>query len=349
MEIGGFDTTKNSLRISVDWLSFTVKSFTDWKNLASHFGLAISHFQDDLIGSYGYRKRARHMLYDISFLYDGNDDMGIHVDVSGSAVGYFLQCYLDKNTCSKTPFGSVAYEVNSFDDTILGDVLKEVLDMGQLSRLDLAVDDVGCNYYTLSELCEIFHSGLYTSRFRKYKEVYEASKIKCTGSTIYLGSTKSEMLIRIYDKQLEQNSKKNDSIQTPWTRWEIQLRKERATSVASFLAVGQSLPNVAIGILSNYLRLIVKDNVRDSRCSTAPKWLDFLAGIQKIRICQPIPEKNIDDKKEWLMKQVAPTLSAIYELDGDLSFIYSLIENGSLRWSAELEKIVHASQYVETL
>lgn len=341
MLIGGFDTTKNGLRISVDWLSFTVKTFTDWETLSDYFGLSLNHFQDDMIGAYGYKKRARHMLYDISFLYDGNDDMGIHVDVSGSAVGYFLQCYLDKNTCSVTPFGSVAYEVTSFDDTILGDLLKEILDMGQLSRLDLAVDDVGCQYYTLSELREVFHNGLYTSRFRKYKEVFEASKIECTGSTIYLGSTKSEMLIRIYDKQLEQ------SAQTPWTRWEIQLRKERATVAASFLAAGQTLPDVACGIFSNYLRLIVKDNVRDSRCSTAPKWSDFLAGVKKLRICQPVLEKNLDDKKKWLMKFVAPTLSTIYESDGDLSFIYSMIKYGSLHRSIQLQKLVQAYQYAE--
>lgn len=347
MEIGGFDTTKNGLRISVDWLSFTVKTFTDWKTLSDYFGLSLEHFQDDMIGSYGYKKRARHMLYDISILYDGNDDMGIHVDVSGSAVGYFLQCYLNKNTCSVTPFGSVAYEVTSFDDTVLSDLLKEILDMGQLSRLDLAIDDIGGNYYLLPELCEIFHKNLYTSRFRTYKEVYEATKTECTGSTIYLGSTKSEMLIRIYDKQLEQNSKKNGSVQTHWTRWEIQLRKERATVAGSFLAAGQTLPDVACGILSNYLRLIIKDNVRDSRCSTASKWSNFLAGIKKIRICQPVAEKNLDDKKKWLMKFVAPTLSTIYELDGDLSFIYSMIKYGSLHRSIQLQKLIQASQYTE--
>lgn len=348
MEIGGFDTTKNGLRISVDWLSFTIKTFTDWKTLSDYFGLSLEHFQDDMIGSYGYKKRARHMLYDISFLYDGNDDMGIHVDVSGSAVGYFLQCYLNKNTCAVTPFGSVAYEVTSFDDTVLSDLLKDILDMGQLSRLDLAIDDIGCNYYTLSELREVFYNDLYTSRFRGgYTEIYKHSKSGCSGSTFYFGSVNSDMRIRIYDKQLEQNSKKNDSVRIPWTRWEIQLRKERATVTASFLAVGQTLPDVACGILSNYLRLIVKDNVRDSRCSTAPKWSDFLAGIKKIRICQPVAEKNLDDKKKWLMKFVAPTLSTIYELDGDLSFIYSMIKYGSLHRSIQLQKLIQSSQYTE--
>lgn len=344
MIIGNIDTLENGLHLSLDWLSFTVKKTMVWQAVAEYFGLNVVQFQDGLNGSYGYRKRARHMIFSISVLYDGNEDMGIHVDISGSAIGYFLQCYLSKNTCSKTPFDTVAYEVNSFDDTILCDVLKDILDLGQVTRLDLAIDDVGCRYYTVPELDSIFHDGLYTSRFKKFKSIYEGGKDFCSGSSIYLGSRKSELMIRIYDKQLEQKTKKHDVSLSPWVRWEIELHKNRATVVATFLASGKPLPEIAIGILSNYLRLIVRDKTRDSRCSTAPKWHDFLSGIDKLKICQPVSEKTIDEKREWIMKQVAPTISAIYEIDGDLSFIYSLIENGSLRLSPELEHIICTSQ-----
>lgn len=344
MIIGNIDTMENGLCISVDWLSFTVKKVMSWQDVIKYFGLNIKQFQTGLNGSYGYKARVRHMVYPISVLYDGNDGMGVHVDVSGSAVGYFLQCYLDMHMDSETPFGCSAYEVESFNDTILGDVLKDILDIGQLTRFDLAIDDIGCNYYTLPELGDIFRNGLYTSRFKKFKDVYEGGKDFCSGSSIYLGSRQSELMIRIYDKQLEQNSKKHDSILMPWVRWEIELHRDRACAVAAFLVGGKSLPDTAVGILSNYLRLIVKDKSRDSRCSTAQKWLDFLDGIGKVRICQPMEEKTIDDKREWVMRQVAPTLSAIYEIDGDLSFIYSLIENGSVRYSFELENMIRASQ-----
>ena len=344
MIIGNTSTMENGLRVSVDWLSFTVFETMDWKNLVERFGISSELFRDGLTGSYGYKSRVRHVNQSISVLYDGNDGMGMHVDVSGSAVGYFLKCYLSKNTACATPFGEMAYECESFDDTVLGDVLKDILDMGQLTRLDLAIDDVGCAYYSLNELGDIFHRGLYTSRFKKFKDVYEGGKNTCSGRTIYLGSRKSELMFRIYDKQLEQNTKKDGNNQTPWTRWEIELHKDRATAVAAFLVGGKSLSETAVGILSNYLRLINSDNVRDSRCSTSPKWLAFLDGISKVRICQPIPEKTLEEKRAWVERQVGPTLAAIYAIDGDLSFYYSIIESGLSRLSVGLTNMIYTAQ-----
>lgn len=105
------------------------------------------------------------------------------------------------------------------------------------------------------------------------------------------------------------------------------------------IVAGSDLPSCAIGILSQYLRFIVKDNARDTRCSTDPRWESFLDGIKKMRVCQPKVEKTLDDKRDWFKKQVAPTMAAIYEIDGDLSF-YSLIESGSLRYSVELQNMI---------
>lgn len=344
MLIGNLEKMTNGLSISVDWLSFTIKSVKDWKTIAEKFGLSVSQFQDGLNGTNGYRVKARHMIYPISVLYDGREDMGIHVDVSGSAIGFFLQSYLNKNTCSETPFGDVAYEVQEFDDTVLGDVLDSILRLGQLTRLDLAIDDIGCRYFTLPEVSELFKDGLYVSKFRNVKQVSQSSKSGCTGQTVYLGSSKSDLMIRIYDKQAERNCKKQGSVDTPWTRWELQLRKERATVVGSLIAAGMNLPEVALGIFSNYLRFIKRDSDYDSRCSTLPKWLDFLAGIEKLRICQPVPEKSLDEKRDWIISQVAPTFSAICEVDGDLSFVYTVIEDGALRRSPELVRLVQKYQ-----
>lgn len=344
MLIGNLEKTTNGLSVSVDWLSFTIKSITDWKAIVEKFGLSVLQFQDGLNGTNGYRVKARHMVYPISILYDGREDMGIHVDVSGSAIGFFLQSYLNKNTCAETPFGDVAYEVQNFDDTVLGDVLDYILGMGQLTRLDLAVDDIGCKYFTLPEVSKLFTDNLYVSKFRNVKQVSQSSKSGCTGQTVYLGSSKSDLMIRIYDKQAERNCKKQGSIDTPWTRWELQLRKERATAVAALIAGGMNLPEAALGIFSYYLRFIERDSDYDSRCSTLQKWLDFLAEIEKLRICQPVPEKSLDEKRDWVMTQVAPTLSAIYEVDGSLDFFYTVIEDGALRRSPELVRLIQKYQ-----
>lgn len=340
MNIGNDVNLNNGLYLLVDWLEFTIKKFMSLETAISHFGLNINEFNNDLKGAQGYKSRARHIIYPISFLYDGNDDMGIHVSVSGSAVSYFLDCYFKTYDCCDTPFGGVAYEVDDFDDTILKDVLKDILDIGQITRLDLAIDDKGCTYYTCEEVFDIFQNGLYTSRFKTYDSVFKGGKSGCFGRTLYLGSRKSELFIRIYDKQLEQNSKKKGTVSFPWVRWEIELKGARANVVSLLLVGGGALSDITLGILSNYLRFIIKDNARDSRCSTDPKWEAFLNGVRKIRICSPKVEKNIEDKRDWIVKQVAPTLAGIYEIDGDLGFVYQCIDSGRCRLSKELIDII---------
>lgn len=339
MNIGNVNQMENGLYVSVDWITFTVLKNMSYQDVIAYFGLNLEQFQTGLNGAYGYKSRVRHSIYPISVMYDGKEGMGICVTVSGSAVGYFLRSYLNYHTNCKTPFNDFAYDTDSFDATIFSDVLRDILEIGQLTRLDLAIDDLGCNYYTLPELADIFYSGSYVSRFRNFKTEYSGGKCGCTGHTIYLGSRKSELMFRIYDKQLEQRGKGKE-VNSPWVRWEIELHKDRACAAALMLSAGKSLSDVAIGIFSNYLRLINKDNVRDSRCSTSEKWLAFIDGISKLTLCQPIPEKTLEDKKEWLRRQVAPTASAIYQIDGDLSFFYELISSGSSRISSELYHII---------
>lgn len=47
------------------------------------------------------------------------------------------------------------------------------------------------------------------------------------------------------------------------------------------------------------------------------------------------------------MNQVAPTLSVIYKIDGDLSFFYELIEKGGSRLSKELMHIIQKECAIE--
>lgn len=341
MNIGDNEQLINGLSLSVDWLAFTLKQESmSYLDVISFFGLNFEDFLIGLNGMSGYKNRVEHSLYKIKVMYDGNVGMGVHVVVPGSAVGYFLDCYKEKRY-NVTPFGEYAHLSNSFGDSVLADVLKDIMDMGQLTRLDLAVDDFGCKYYSVDELADIFDNGLYTSTFKSYVHIDKRSKGKTLGNTINLGSRKSDLMIRIYDKMLEQNSKKSDDlISDPWVRWEIELHSDRACAVALFLIGGENLSNVTIGILNRYLRLIVRDNDRDSRCSNSEKWDSFLCGIEKVRLCQPIVEKTLKEKEKWLMKQAATSLAAIYCRDGDLSFIYSLIDSGSARMSLKLWNMV---------
>ncbi len=166
--------------------------------------------------------------------------------------------------------------------------MKDVLEIGHFTRIDLAIDDFGSNYYTTDNLIEKRCSFSIVSKFRTCKSLDENSLAnEKLGHTVYFGSTQSEIMLRVYDKQLEQNknlSPDNENyIDFPWTRWELQLRGERANETAKHLVVGINIGSVAIGILSNYFRIIQHDDSNRSRCSNEEKWLRF--SLPMVAIC----------------------------------------------------------------
>ena len=324
----------NDLAISVDWLSWTFKDAPSVEYVVNFMGYDMSSFHLLPKGASGYRSQLRHTGLAISILYDGSEDMGIHIDVSGSAIANLVQHYHDTNMCP-TPFGASAYSTTSFDYTVFTDMLSEIIKRGQITRLDIAIDDIGERYYSLDELHNIFVQKHYVSKFRSWREISEHdNKYYKTGHTIYFGSRSSNIMFRVYDKRLEQISKKQvlEADLSPWVRWEIELKTVRAMQTASLLVAGDSLGNVAIGILSNYFRVIEPDNVRLDRCSTSPKWNEFINSVSAIRLYLPTAPKTLEQTRSWLMKQVAPSFSAVIKASGgDMDFAYKMLASGSNR------------------
>ena len=159
-----------------------------------------------------------------------------------------------------------------------------------------------------------------------------------SGYTIYLGSRTSSIMLRVYDKQLEQNKKleklSEPLIDYPWVRWELELKAERAQQAVNALIDGMSINEVAIGVLSNYFRIIVPDASRTERCTIDPVWEAFTSDILKLALYQAPEPKTIDDTKNWLERQVAASLASVVIADGgDSAFIHYLLKTGSMRLS----------------
>lgn len=333
---GNLSQHSNGLRISIDWLSFTLTEPCSSEIAVSMLGYTLADFQLLPRGLNGYRSQLRHSAYPISIQFDGREGMGVHVDISGSAIQDVLEHYRRKHT-SFTPFGYNAYETYSFNSTVMADLLFEIGSAGHVTRLDLAIDDLGAEFFTLQELSGIFASDGFISKFRKWKELVKRQNGNvCIGHTIYLGSRSSAIMLRIYDKQLEQNEKllKNGEplILRPWVRWELELKEERAQQAAKMLVSGLSLNCVVFGVLSNYLRLIQLDNVRKDRCSTLPKWESFIDGINRLALYCPTESKTLDNTRNWLMKQTASSLAAVVIADGGTTdFVHRLLASGSQR------------------
>lgn len=345
MNMGNCADLSNGLHLSVDWISWTLTETETVDDAILMMGFEFEDFKIQPRGLNGYRSQMRHVSHSISVQFDGNKNMGIHVDVSGSAVHALLTQFYESHL-TKTVFGTDGFETDSFESTVLRELMKEIKRYGHITRLDLAVDDIGTNYYSLPELHDLFISGSYVSRFRGFDEhcSYKQQN-EIAGHTIYLGSRKSSAMLRIYDKQAEQNKKLLSANMPPieysWVRWELELKRERAQSVLELIVSGQDIAYLTMGILANYLCIMENDRSRKERCTVSEKFKAFIDGIGKISLYSSSSEKTIDDTKKWLVRQVAPSLAKIALADGGcIDFLHYLIDNGLNRLTdSQLEMI----------
>jgi phage replication initiation protein len=90
-----------------------------------------------------------------------------------------------------------------------------------------------------------------------------------TGETMYFGSPQSQTLLRIYDKRLELQSKGQENWQEYGTRWELELKKDRAEQCARALATLDEADwkELVIGLLRSYVdfRQITKETEEEER------------------------------------------------------------------------------------
>ncbi len=299
----------NGLVCSVDWLEFTIDSMEHPGELIHALGLNPVSFVDQERGGLGYKKLYRHHTQHINIYFDGNDNMGIHVRVSGSSIEFFLNQFVE-TLAEENPFGGKAYAVPDFKyspDNVLPLFCGWVLDHGHFTRIDLAVDDRGCNFFSVDELCDYLAKQQVVSKFRKWREIKEnAFTGTAVGHSCYMGSRQSEVMLRVYDKQLEQQES------FPWVRWELEIKHEKANKCAELLFHKVHVSKVAIGVLGDYVRIIERDDSNVSRCSVIDKWQRFMSEVEKCCLKLDKVVKTIEKKLEWLERQVKPTLAGLY-------------------------------------
>lgn len=340
---GNSERLDNSLKVSIDWIAFTSTIISEVSEMISFLGYSGSDFMPLPKGANGYKKMYRLEGAPISILSDGNEDMGIHVIISGTAIPDLLE-HFKASILQDTPFGKDVIGLSDLDNTVMIEFLQQVRSIGWLTRFDLAVDDLGAQYFTLDDLKGFLDRQEVVSKFRIYKDILESTFTnEKTGHTIYFGSRRSEVMLRVYDKQLEQNQKaaEEEELQEPWVRWEIELKNERANIAVDFLIRKKQLGEIIMEILNNYVRVIVNDDSNRSRCSAHPLWERFVGMVGKLRLYVASVEKTIKDKKRWLIKQCLPTLVGVVIADGSsFDIITDHFEDAVARMSGSLRCLV---------
>ena len=337
---------KNGLTVSVDWLSFTVTSTSDIVDALDLFGYVIDDFAKLPKGARGYRTMYRANSSGIYVLCDGNANMGVHIDVSGSAVSDFLERFHSSLEVFCPFEGSKCYDLDP-DTSAMMALLSRIMDNGHLTRLDIAIDDVGCRYFTTDDIVTLYDNRQIVTKFRNMRNVVEFENPGTkTGHTVYFGSRSSDIFLRAYDKRLERNAHRSDhepAIKFPWVRWELELKDDRAMSAAKMLVSGMNVGVVAVGVLGHYMRMINLDDTNRSRCSMYLRWADFIDGISSKRLTVFKAPITLAEKRSWINRQVMPTLAAIVMADGgSLEFVEDNLSSGADRMNSTLCHMVQS-------
>lgn len=236
-------------------------------------------------------------------------DMGISVNLSGKGCRAFesyghgdwfrLFTYLFRNTDHLASSQRVFKRYN-------------------ITRLDLAYDD-HTGILDIYRIEQDTRDRCYTSKATKSEITWSDNKESdIRGLNVQIGSDKSTIKIRIYDKAAERGFKDRH-----WIRVEKQLRDDRAKAAAAELLACGHIGRTASGILRNYLvfRSPTEDS-NPSRWPVAKYWDDLLLDMDRISLwVSPGEEYNISHTEYWLFKQYGPVMSVLSQLH-DPIYIY---------------------------
>lgn len=287
----------------IDWLGVTFKAPLSIEDIFFGFADKLEFVQVDY-GRYGYRAQLR--CGGIVYYYGGPPELGVHVQISGSGCR-------ELEAAGLTDWqGWLAY-------------LESI--GGSVSRCDVALDD-RAGFLDMDTIGAALDAKEVTSRWRVGNE---HKSIWGNGRTFYLGSSKSDARLRIYDKAAERG------VEGHWIRVELQLRDERARGfVSQIVEAGAVFGRIAAGVIRGYVEFKrPSGDETKSRWPIADWWAAFLESVEKVRITLEPRTRTLEDVKRWIQHQVGPWLAVCVETSGgDLGEVIAWMKSGKGRWKS---------------
>lgn len=186
-----------------------------------------------------------------------------------------------------------------------------------ITRLDLAYDD-HIGILDIQTIAQDTRDRNYLSKSKKSEIVWsDNQETDIQGLTIQIGSDKSEIKIRIYDKAAERGFKDRH-----WIRTELQLRDDRATAACQDLLNQQHVGRTTVAILRNYLTFRTPTaDTNKSRWAIAPYWEKLLFTMERLRLWKtPGEEYNFSRTEHFLLHQYGPALVVLSYVE-DLDYV----------------------------
>lgn len=311
-------------RSLIDWLSWTVK-VTDPHEAVKLSGLSFLDFQESKCGGMGYRASKR--CGNIVVFYDGAQNMGVHIVMSGQGCREFEARLKNEKNQSVLWFR----------------LLHNLQDIGAtVARIDLAIDTVDGSL-PLYLVEQSIREKRVQSRFQQamlYEQMSLTDDEKPTGKTIYLGSPKGRIKIRFYDKMAERGLSPDCG---SWVRAEVQCMAERAQVAVQHLCKGVSAGELVAGVMNTYYRPINAESVNKSQCSTQEWWSSWLATTEKIRLTTAQAVKYVTDCMEYVKRQYGATFAMFKKYLGVAAFsdfMHDLTTSGADRMGRKHDQMI---------
>ncbi|WP_239733423.1 replication initiation factor domain-containing protein [Mammaliicoccus sp. J-M41] len=290
---------ESAMEAVVDWVQVTFHIPSIWEVIEDIIGLPKELFKYRESGLYFYNRG--YEFSNIRLFYSDNDEsMGIHLQLSGQGCREFEYHLVQQGKTWKDFFKSCMKCKANF------------------TRIDVAIDDFK-TYLKVPLLIKKAEKAECISKFRAGSSIngFNLADGKTKGATFYIGSKKSNLYCRFYEKNYEQAFKRNCDVEEigPWNRYEIQMRKAYAVNCAEVLSETDNITFLVKSILNNNLRFVSQptngDDKRKRRWPLYRPWALFMKEADKINLSMKPSLKSIEDNLEWLTKQVATTLDTV--------------------------------------
>lgn len=254
-------------------------------------------------GAKGYKHRDYYDGVNINYEHDDIDKF-LWVELSGQGCRVF------------ETFGNGDY--NKLFDWILN------TDGVQITRLDIAFDDRE-ELLFLNDVATALNDGDYCTHFQSW----EITKDNNNGCTIYIGSKKSKLFFRLYDKAIERGY--YDRSCGHWVRVEAQLRHEKAQA---WIEQGLKPENI-INVLSDLIRFTDEYDYdsHKNRRQNAVWWDKFIGTAINIHLLsKPGVEYNLEKLKEYVFGQAGPSIYCAIDNLGINNFLGILSQTSLNRY-----------------
>jgi phage replication initiation protein len=310
-------------RVLIDWVSFTVPT-TNPLEVIRLLHLEPGSFVA-LGGSMGYKQSYR--LGHICVFFDGTQEMGCHVSMSGQGCREFEAVSKVKDW--RSLFALVHAS------------------KGHFTRLDVAFDNID-DTLRMSRLWRCVKTGHIKSKINSgrlvesFKLTHDGTLPK--GQTLYFGSPQSHVQYRFYDKAAQLDLEQQGS----WVRLEMQLRKDRADSFADHIIRNQqTIPELATGIINSHFAFINLDDSNKTRCSLKSWWSTWLLHTSKLKLIKAKAQKILLDIMAHLENQYAPSFALLAQgLNPKVfgAFFSGMLKLGKERFTNRHHQILEASK-----